>query len=390
MAVTFDPELVADAPSAPSVTRVEPVVPRGLPAPLPRGEQLLWQGAPDRATFARQVFHTRAVALYFTGAAAWQWAIADGDGPQRVAVVALAALVTLGILHAMAWLASRTTVYTVTSARVVMRIGSALPKTIDVPFGIVEGVGLKVRGDGTGQNTGDVMLDLGVESKVAYALLWPHARPWRWRDPQPMLRAVPDAERVGRMLAQRAAAATPSCEYDTPAPEDRFELVDEFKTTAPRPLVLGMVALALSSVLIAGWARWSGNAVGGDYGEPVRQVALRFVDADPDTDPSGEAFDLVGADGAVIASVAPGREGLLRNARRAFETRRARAAVTSDEPLQLTTWSSGLLSLHDPETGQNVRLDFFGRAPEGPLRTLHELAGHRLAESAAAAPTAAE
>ena len=371
MAVTFDPELVSDRPVA------DPAVPRGLPAPLPRGEAIVWQGAPERSAFARQVFHTRAIALYFIGAAFWQWMVADGDAPQRVAMVGAAAVVTLFILHAMAWLAARTTVYTITTARIVMRIGSALPKTIDIPFGIVEGVGLKAHGE-----TGNVTLDLGRESKVAYALLWPHARPWHWREPQPMLRAVPDAEAIGRMLAARIADTAPARENEGPAPEDAFTEVDEHANTAPRPLVLALIGLVVASLALAGWARMSGNVVGADYGEPVREIALRFVDVGEAVPGRGgtDAFDLVGADGAIIASVEPGREGLLRNARRAFATRRERAGVTGDAPLHLTLWDTGRLSLHDKETGQNVRLDFFGRAPDGPLRTLHELSGYRTAE----------
>ena len=371
MAITFDPELVADRPASSG----DAVVPRGLPAPLPRGESIVWRGAPDRAVFAREVFHTRAVAAYFALAALWQGLIAQGDALPRVVMVALAAAATLSILHALAWLAARTTVYTVTSARIVMRIGSALPKTIDVPFGIVEGVALRPGPDGTG----NVTLDLGTESKVAYALLWPHARPWRWREPQPMLRAVPNAGAVGRMLAERVAATRPARENDAPAPEDAFTEVDEHANTAPRPLIIALAALVGASLLIAAWARWTGSAVGGDYGEPVREIALRFVDA-PGSVPSRlgtGAFNIVGADGETIAEIAPGREGLLRNARRAFASRRARAGVGGDAPLHLTLWESGRLSLHDPETGQDVRLDFFGRAPDGPLRTLHEVSGYR-------------
>ena len=43
--------------------------------------------------------------------------------------------------------------------------------------------------------------------KVAYLLLWPHARPWRLSKPEPMLRAVPDAARVAAILARALAAA---------------------------------------------------------------------------------------------------------------------------------------------------------------------------------------
>ena len=41
---------------------VEPL--RGLPEPLPAGERILWQGAPDWRALAVDVFHVRAVWIY--------------------------------------------------------------------------------------------------------------------------------------------------------------------------------------------------------------------------------------------------------------------------------------------------------------------------------------
>jgi hypothetical protein len=38
--------------------------------------------------------------------------------------------------------------------------------------------------------------------QIAYAHLWPHARPWHFKRSEPMLRCVPDAARVAGLLAQ--------------------------------------------------------------------------------------------------------------------------------------------------------------------------------------------
>ena len=38
----------------------------GLPEPLPAGERLLWQGAPDWRVLARRVFHLQALTIYFS------------------------------------------------------------------------------------------------------------------------------------------------------------------------------------------------------------------------------------------------------------------------------------------------------------------------------------
>ena len=375
MTLTFDS---ADFDVATPEARADPQ--RGLPSPLPPGERIVWVGGPDRREFARQVFHVRAVAAYFAVIALWQagTAFADGgnwaDASGRVAVLALACAATLGILHGLAWLAARTTVYTITTARIVMRIGSALPKTIDVPFGIIENADLDLGRNGTG----NIALDVGRESKVAYALLWPHARPWHVRDPKPMLRAIPDAERVAGLLAQHVGRSTASRDETTPPPEADYVLRDEHQNPAPRRFVVAMAALAGFALLVAFvGSRTGAGTTGAEFGTPVRATALSFEDRGPDS------FALVQENGEDIALIEPGREGLLRNTRRAHEHKRRLQGIALDRPYKLTVWDSGRLTLLDPETGQNVRLDFFGRPPEGPLSALHELAGLRDADGSA-------
>ena len=48
----------------------EPV--RGLPAPLPAGETLLWQGSPAWWPLARSAFHFDKIAIYFGLMIAWR------------------------------------------------------------------------------------------------------------------------------------------------------------------------------------------------------------------------------------------------------------------------------------------------------------------------------
>ena len=107
------------------------------------------------------------------------------------------ALISVLILTGLAWLSARTTIYTVTSKRVVMRIGMALPITLNLPYTKIDSADLRLYRDGTG----DLPLVLTKEDRIAWAVLWPHARPFRLRHPEPMLRAVPDAEQVGACLA---------------------------------------------------------------------------------------------------------------------------------------------------------------------------------------------
>ncbi len=179
----------------------EPV--RGLPGALPEGETLLWQGAPRWAPLACEAFHLRAVALYFALLLAWRAAGAIGSGATlptalgQAAAAAPLAGAALGLLALWAWLVARTTVYSITSRRVVLRYGVALSKAINLPFTIIESGALKAGRDGTG----DLALTLKAPNKLAIEHLWPHARPWRLARPEPSLRAVPDAAVVARTLA---------------------------------------------------------------------------------------------------------------------------------------------------------------------------------------------
>lgn len=182
---------------------------RGLPGPLPQGETQLWHGSPSWQGLALRAFRVRTVALYFAVMLAARAAgrLSAGAAPADVAVssawLALLPVAAVGLLCLLAWLTARTTVYTVTSRRVVMRVGIALQMTINVPFRIVGSAGLKLHGDGTG----DVPLALTGDGRIGYLHLWPHARPWRLSRPEPMLRAVPDAARVAGILARALAAA---------------------------------------------------------------------------------------------------------------------------------------------------------------------------------------
>ena len=186
------------------------LVPRGLPGPLPEGETVLWQGAPRVAALMRHGLHARLVVAYFAGAAvlaalaAWAQGRTLGSAAVSVGLIGAGLLAVLGLIRLLAILIARTTLYTITTRRVVMQIGIALPVTLNIPFGIVEGAGLKTNPDGTG----DIPLTLGGDGRIGILHLWPHARPWRLSRPEPMLRAVPDAAQVAAILA-RAAGTGP-------------------------------------------------------------------------------------------------------------------------------------------------------------------------------------
>jgi len=188
---------------------VEPVP--GLPERLPAGEVMLWQGAPDWRALARRAFHTRKVAVYFSILVLWRISSGFYDGQSALEVAAGAGLlaglaaVAVGILSLLAWLHGRMTVFTITNRRVVMRFGVALSLAVNFPFRTGESADLKTYSDGTG----DLPLSLNGPGQLGYLIMWPFARPWKFgTNAQPMLRAVPEAERVAEILAEALTAST--------------------------------------------------------------------------------------------------------------------------------------------------------------------------------------
>jgi Bacterial PH domain len=181
----------------------------GLPELLPAGERILWQGAPRWQSLARRAFHIGNLAIYFGALIVWRAGTLfyDGETPVQV-LLAIAwlvplALAAIGILASIAWLMARTTLYTITNRRIVMRVGVVLTVSFNIPFNIMASAGLRKYGDGTG----DMPIALAGEDRISYLHLWPHARPWRVARPQPMLRAVPDVVAVSEILTHAVQAA---------------------------------------------------------------------------------------------------------------------------------------------------------------------------------------
>lgn len=169
----------------------EPV--RGLPAHLPPGERMLWQGSPDWRHLFLNALHVRLVALYFVAMTIWGVA----QGQVLSAVVALVAgVVVLGLFALFAWGVARTATYTLTDKRLVMRVGVALDACINLPLKEIESADLKM----LGSRHGTIVLKLKGAPRLGYWMLWPHARSLRIVRPQPMLRGIPEAAKVAEML----------------------------------------------------------------------------------------------------------------------------------------------------------------------------------------------
>jgi hypothetical protein len=181
----------------------------GLPEELPDGEVVLWQGAPDWRTYAYRGLHIRALTPYFLMLLIWNGAVLVGDGlgigdiALSLASLAGAAIFAIGLMSLFAWITARTTVYTITNRRVVLRFGIALPIIINLPFRMIDSVDLKPLSDGTG----DIAMKINARERLAYLVLWPHAKPFALNRAEPMLRAVPDAFNAAQILAQALVAS---------------------------------------------------------------------------------------------------------------------------------------------------------------------------------------
>ena len=182
----------------------------GLPERLPAGERIMWQGSPDFGTLARRVFHLRKLVAYFSLLiAATAGPVLWSGGSLTEALVAIKWLAPLSVLGLasvamLAWLTARTTVYTLTSKRVVMRVGIVLTVTFNLPLSTLASAALRRHGGGFG----DITLALAGSDRIAWLQLWPSVRPWRFKRPEPMLRAVPDAEKLSATLQRAWAAVT--------------------------------------------------------------------------------------------------------------------------------------------------------------------------------------
>ena len=196
----------------------------GLPGRLPAGETVLWQAGPDWRALARQIFKIRVVGVYFAALIVWRiyGSMASGHDLHYALVSALSC-VALGaagvaLFCLFAWLIARTTTYTVTQKRVVITYGMALPKSLNLPFGKIDGASLCIAKDGTG----NIALKLPAEKRLAYLLLWPHVRSGTQGRAEPVLRCIPNPEAAAQILAAELRQTITSAPSKTAAPASQM------------------------------------------------------------------------------------------------------------------------------------------------------------------------
>lgn len=202
------------------MTNTPDLIPDGLPDHLPEGETLLWQGRPDWLRLAINAFHVRKVAIYFAviivGQGAFRLLAGESwaEALQAVPVLTGLALAGCALLMGIAWLSARTTRYTLTSKRALMKVGIALPVIINIPYRQVDAVSFAL----SGGTAGNLVFKAGGNVRLAYLMLWPHARPWHLAKPQPAFRDIPDVEAVATRLARALGGQMPVAAPPAEAP----------------------------------------------------------------------------------------------------------------------------------------------------------------------------
>ena len=192
----------------------EPV--EGLPDFLPEGETMVWQGRPTVAAMARRVFFIPHLALYFGLLIAGHtvYRLMEGvSAAQVMGTFVWQAGLAATVLVLLAWLArsyAASVMYTLTSERLVIRSGVALPMMVNIPIEQITAADMRVYRDGTG----DIVLTPVADRKLHWVLLWPNVSAWYSRPIRPLLRGLAEPHR-----AADAFAAVASHHYQVTAGE---------------------------------------------------------------------------------------------------------------------------------------------------------------------------
>jgi hypothetical protein len=205
-----------------------PVFIRGVAHALPPGERLLWQGVPEPGLLARHVFHRWFIVGYFAIVTGY-WFVRtigtvamDAFLPMLLIRLGLAVLV-VGTVEFLARVIARTTVYAITSKRIVLKIGMVLPMSINLPFKRIADAAVGRFRDGSGQ----IALSLVPGNRIAYIALWPHCKVFSINQPKPVLRALRNADEVAAILRDAVVA-----DADSDSDGERIEVPGTSASTA--------------------------------------------------------------------------------------------------------------------------------------------------------------
>lgn len=332
----------------------------GLPGYLPEGEKILWQGKPGVLDFAIRTLHVRKVAIYFALLLGWR-IMEQGNVGGHLQFVVLS-LAGLGLLFLLAWLMVRSTLYTITNRRLVLRFGIAMPISINLPFARIET--LDARRAGTQATDISIGIRQNPQQRLSYVVMWPHARPWRIGNVQPMLRCLNDGEAVVEILRSALLADTENEEIknavtlaDGTKPDTRRRSPTRPKYEPfPRAPLIGAAALLGFAIISVATMRIFGPAAAvAPLDDALESVQLQFEDR-----PGGVISVFDATTGEEIAELPAGSDNFMRATLRGLVRSRDAQKANERTAFGLYRLSDGRLLLNDPVTGQHVDLWAFG------------------------------
>ena len=170
---------------------------------LPNGEQLIWQGQPERHALATRAMYLKYIAFYLVAliAARTGYLVVDGEPVATWSGMLiwqmLASALIMSLIVGLAAVYSRTTRYSLTNERLIIKTGAAITIHINLPLQQIIGADLREYSDGTG----DITLQVSQADKLYWLLMWPNVRSWWVRPLRPVLRGLKDAPTVAHLLA---------------------------------------------------------------------------------------------------------------------------------------------------------------------------------------------
>ncbi len=142
-----------------------------------------------------------------------------------------------------------------------------------------------------------------------------------------------------------------------PTPTAFTDEEPEAPIVIPKPLLVGAGLLMLCTILLAGWARYTGaGRLDTPASTVVAQRALFFQQL-----PDGIVRVVDARTRAVVVSYPEGQGGFVRGSLRAFAySRHVKGLTLESQPFVLSAWKDGTLTLEDPALGSRIELNAFG------------------------------
>lgn len=332
----------------------------GLPGFLPDGEKIIWQGKPAVRDFAIRTLHIRKVAIYFALLLGWR-VLEQGIAGGHLQFVGLS-LAGLGLLLLLAWLMVRSTLYTITNRRLVLRFGIAMPISINLPFAQIETLATRR----AGANATDISIGIRQNplQRLSYVVMWPHAQPWRLGNVQPMMRCLTDGATVAEILRKALLTDTENeAVRHAVAPaagqrggSGRKQPARPKYEPFPRAPLIGAAALIGFAIISVATIRVFGPAAAtAPLENALESVQLQFEDQ-----PGGVISVFDATSGSEIGELPAGSDNFMRATLRGLVRGRDALKTEHRAAFGLYRLSDGRLLLVDPVSGRNVDLWAFG------------------------------